>query len=329
MRVLLLGGTGFIGRAITERCLAEGHQVTLFHRGLSSPGAFPEAEHLIGDRTVDVSALEGRRFDVCFDTSAYEVAVVRASARAIRHPGLNYVFVSSVSVYADLARLAEDGPLQSDAEAEHATLSLERYGALKAACERALAEELDGRVLCVRSGLVVGPHDYDERFRYWLTRIARGGEVLAPGDPEALAQCIDARDLGAWMVHVAGSGRSGPINVTGEPMTMRALLETIRDVLGSDARFRWVPDEVLLAHAVRPYSEMPFWLPASIGARPVPTVVAHASGLSLRPFAETVRDTWQWLQQGWDAESSVRENRRMRVAGGMSPERERAILADA
>ncbi|MEJ7733932.1 MAG: NAD-dependent epimerase/dehydratase family protein, partial [Polyangiaceae bacterium] len=249
MRVLLLGGTGFIGRAITERCLAEGHQVTLFHRGLSRPGAFPEAEHLVGDRTVDVAPLVGRPFDVCFDSSAYEVPVVRASARALRHPGLRYIFVSSISVYADITQFGEDGPLQRDPDAEHATLTDANYGALKVACEEALAEELDGRVLCARPGLVVGPHDYDERFRYWLTRIARGGVVLAPGDPDAPAQCIDARDLAAWLLHVAGSDVTGPINVTGAAMPLRVLLETIREVVGSDARFRWVPDEVLLAHA--------------------------------------------------------------------------------
>lgn len=329
MRVVVLGGTGFIGRAITERCLAAGHQVTLFHRGLSRPGAFPDAEHVIGDRTVDLSPLAGRQFDVCFDSSAYEVPVVRASARALRHPALRYVFVSSISVYADLSRLDEDGPLQSDSDAETAALSLEKYGALKVACEQALSEELDGRVVCARSGLVVGPHDYDERFRYWLTRIAHGGEVLAPGDPEALAQCIDARDLAAWLVRVAGGDVTGAMNVTGAAMTMRNLLETIREVLGSDARFTWVPDEVLVAHAVRPYAEMPFWLPASLGARAVPIDRARATGLALRPFAETVRDTWAWLQAGWAAEASVRDNRRLRVEGGMSAERERAILADA
>ena len=329
MRVLLLGGTGFIGRAITEHCLAAGHQVTLFHRGLSNPGAFPDAEHVIGDRTVDVSPLRGRQFDVCFDSSGYEVPVVRASAQALRHPGLRYIFVSTISVYADLTQLGEDGPLQRTPDAEHARFSDDKYGALKVACEEALSEELEGRVLSARPGLIVGPHDYDERFRYWLTRIARGGEVLAPGNPEAAAQCIDARDLAAWLLRVAGSELTGPMNVTGAAMPLRTLLETIRDVLGSDARFRWVPDEVLLAHGVTPYAEMPFWIPGSLGARAVPTERALQSGLELRPFAETVRDTWAWLQKGWDAEVSVRENRIVRRPGGMSPEREQAILAAA
>jgi 2'-hydroxyisoflavone reductase len=287
-----------------------------------------------------------------FDTGGYEVPQVRAAARALRHPAMHYVFVSTISVYADFARAVEGGPVQSWDDAETGKLTLERYGALKAACERALDEEMEGRVFHVRAGLILGPHDYDERFRYWLGRIARGGEVLAPGDPSALTQAIDARDLAEWMMRSAEERRTGPCNATGEAMTMRQRLETIRDELGSDARFRWVPDEILVAHEVGPYSEMPFWLPASLGARPVdiqraldaglafrpfaetvslgarPVDIQRAldTGLAFRPFAETVRDTWSWLREGWDAEVNVRENRMIRVPGGMSQEREAKIL---
>jgi len=326
MRILVLGGTGFVGRHITAKCLDRGHAVTLFHRGRSNPTVFPEAEHVQGDRNVSFDPLQNRNFDVVFDTGGYEVPQVRSAARALKHPGLHYVFISTISVYADYARAVEDGPLQSWDEAETGKLSLERYGALKATCERALDEEMDGRVFHVRAGLIIGPHDYDERFRYWLERIARGGDVLAPGDPAALTQAIDARDLADWTVKMAEERRTGPCNATGAAMTMQERLETIRDELGSDARFHWAPDELLGAHEVGPYSEMPFWLPASIGARPVDIQRALAAGLTFRPFKETVRDTWAWMKEGWDAEVNVRENRMLRIRGGMTAERETKIL---
>lgn len=326
MQILVLGGTGFVGRHLAAACLAKGHAVTLFHRGRSNPNVLPEAEHVRGNRNESFEPLRGRNFDLVFDTGGYEVPQVRAAARALRHPAMHYVFVSTISVYSDFARGIEGGPLQTWDEAETGKLTLERYGALKAACERALDEEMEGRVFHVRAGLILGPHDYDERFRYWLERIIRGGDVLAPGDPSALTQAIDARDLATWMVQCAEERRTGPCNATGPAMTMRERLETIRDELHSDARFHWVPDEILTAHDVKPYSEMPFWLPASIGARPVDIQRALAAGLVFRPFAETVRDTWSWMRDGWDAEVSVRENRMIRVPGGMSNAREAKII---
>jgi 2'-hydroxyisoflavone reductase len=330
MRTLILGGTGFVGRHIAEHLLARGHAVTLFHRGRSNPGILREAEHVLGDREVDLAPLRGRAFDLVVDPAGYEVPVVRAAARAVARPGQHYVFVSSISVYADFGHTDEVAdPVRTIENAAAAALSFETYGALKAACERAIDEETGGHALHVRAGLILGPHDYDERFRYWLTRVAAGGEVLAPGDPEALTQAIDVRDLAAWIVACAEERVTGVFNATGAPMTMRSLLDTIRDVVGGDARFTWVPDEVLVEHEVRPFSEMPFWLPASVGARPVPIERALAKGLPLRPFAETVKDTWEWLRASWDAESSVRENRRLRIAGGMAPEREAKILEAA
>lgn len=327
MRILILGGTGFVGRHMAEACQKAGHELTLFHRGRSNAGLFDKAEHILGDRDVDLSPLAGRVFDAVVDTGGYEVKAVRSAARALAHPGLHYVFVSSISVYSDLKKTDEEGsPLHTIADAETASLSLGTYGALKTACERALEEELPGRVTHVRAGLILGPHDYDERFRYWLTRIARGGEVLAPGNPDAPTQSIDARDLGAWMLHCIQSKIMGTFNATGKPMTIRSLLETVREEVGGDARFVWVPDAILEAHQVSPWSEMPFWLPASVGSPVVPIERALGAGLLLRPFRETARDTWQWLSGGWEAEQSVRENRKLRIQGGMTAEREALIL---
>lgn len=327
MRLLLFGGTGFLGRAIAEVALARGHHLTLFHRGRSHPELFPRAEHVIGDRETDLERLAGRRFDAVIDTSAFEVFTVRKVARAVGP--LPYTFVSSVSVYESAARMGEDDPVRAVDDAEHATLDLGRYGGLKAACERALEEENPGRVASVRAGKIDGPQDLDERFRYWLTRIAKGGEVLAPGDPEALVQQVDVRDLAAWLVSCAENGAAGVMNATGDPMTMRAMLETIREVLGSNARFTWVPDDVLLADGVIPYAELPYWLPKSEGARPVPIERAKRAGLSFRPFVETVRDTWAWMRTSWDAEARVRDLRRLKIVAGLSEERERKLLRSA
>lgn len=326
MRALVLGGTAFVGRALVERCLARGHDVTVFNRGRSDPRPIPGVRVLVGDRKGDLSALAGQTWDVLFDPSGYEVAPVRASARAVQPP--HAVFVSSVSVYADPARMDEAGPVQSVPDPENEPLSLPAYGALKAACERAIEAELPGRVQHVRAGIILGPHDYDARFAYWLRRIAAGGEVLAPGRPEAPVQFVDVRDLADWMVRCAERRVVGTFNATGPgtPVTMASLLDGIREVVGSDARFTWVSDELLVRHAVRPYAELPFWLPASAGRFVVDAGRAVAEGLAYRPVHDTIRDTWAWLRDGWDAEASVRENRAMRVPGGMEADKERRIL---
>lgn len=325
MRILLFGGTRFLGRAIAEVALARGHSLTLFHRGLSNASLFPEAEHVLGNRDTELRLLAGRAFDAVIDTCAFEVPAVRTAARAVACN--HYLFVSSISVYASPAQLSEDAPVQSAENAETAALAFDNYGALKAACERALEEELPGRVLSVRAGKIDGPHDVDERFRYWLTRIADGGEVLAPGDPAAIVQTIDVRDLAAWIVLCAENGTRGVMNATGAPMTMRTFLETIREVVGGNARFTWVPDEVLIADRVMPYSEMPYWLPSKAGAAVVPTERATHAGLVTRPFADTVRDTWAWMQRSWDDEAHVRAQRRLKVPAGIGRDREARLLA--
>lgn len=331
MRVLLFGGTAFVGRHVTEALLGRGHQVTLFHRGLTDPDAFPGVEHVLGDRDRDTGKLAGTRFDVVIDTCGYEVPAVRASLQAVAHPGVHYVFVSSVSVYSDLSRMDEGGPLRHTADAEMARLSSDNYGALKAACERVVIEALPGRAQVVRAGLIVGPHDYDERFPWWLRRVARGGEVLAPGDPDAPVQLIDVRDLASWIALSAERRVAGIFNAAGpgQPLTMASLLETMREVLASDARFTWVDDAVLQAEGVAPYSEMPFWLPAALGHRPVDIGRAVGAGLTHRPVAETVRDTWAWLATGSEAADRARAHRTLRVPAGLTPERESRVLAAA
>lgn len=327
MRILLFGGTRFLGRAIAEAALARGHELVLFHRGLSNPSLFPQAVHVIGDRNADIRLVKAHTVDAVIDTSAFEVFTVRASARAVGP--VPYVFVSSVSVYADLTNMREDAPLKTAADAETAQLTLESYGGLKAECERALREELGEGVLCVRAGKIDGPHDLDERFRYWLTRLARGGVVLAPGDPSALVQHVDVRDLAEWIVLALESRVRGAVNATGLPMPMRTFLETLARAVASAARLEWVPDAILEADGVMPYSEMPYWLPARLGAQPVPTDRAVAAGLRCRPLEQTARDTWQWMQRSWDEEAPIRALRRLVLPAGISPERESKLLASA
>jgi len=329
MKTLIFGGTRFLGRAIAGVCFARGHEVTLFHRGRSNPNLFPNASHILGDRTSDLHLLGGRMFDAVIDTNGFEVGEVRKTARAIGTA--HYTFVSTISVYSDIANMDETGPIQTIADPETAPLTqetFENYGALKAACEKALNEELSHEVLSIRAGKIDGPHDVDERFRYWLCRIAEGGEVLAPGNPDALVQEIDVRDLADWIVRMTEERATGTFNATGEPMPMRAFLATIARAVG-DAKFVWVPDEILIQNDVRAYEEMPHWLPKNLGAQPVPIARALAKGLKFRPFIDTVQDTWKWMQRGWDEEANVRAQRRIKRPSGMARDRERAILARA
>ena len=216
MKLLVLGGTQFVGRAVTEIALERGHELTLFHRGRTNPDLFPEAEHLHGDRDHDLAALEGRSFDAVVDTSGYVPRAVRASVDALADT--HYVFVSTISVYADFARGPdEESPVH---------LRGDGYGELKAACERELPEG----ALIVRPGLIVGPHDPTYRFTYWVDRLARGGDVVAPEPRDAFVQLIDVRDLADWLVRAAEERLGGVFNAVGpaEPLTMHELLETIR-----------------------------------------------------------------------------------------------------
>jgi 2'-hydroxyisoflavone reductase len=315
VRLLLLGGPRFLGRAVTDAALAAGHEVTFFNRGKTNPELYPEVEHLVGDRSGELDALRGRSWDAVVDTCGYLPETVRASASALADSG-TYCFVSSISVYRDFTRVngeeslvAELGDLPADEVTE------ESYGPLKALCEDAARDVFGARALVVRPGLIVGPYDPTGRFTYWPHRIARGGEVLAPAPPENPTQVIDVRDLGAWIVDLCARRASGTYNATHPGVSLEDLLATCRQVASSDAEITWVSSEFLVEHDVGEWMELPLWLvdPALEYADRVDVSRALEAGLTFRPLEETVRGTLD------DAETTD--------AAGLRPEREAELLA--
>lgn len=295
MRLLVLGGTRFLGRALVEQALADRHEVTLFNRGRTNPQLFPEAEKLSGDRTLDLGALQGREWDAVIDVAGFLPRVVSLSVEALRGRVGQYVFVSSISVYADQSVPPVEGaPVTELADPEDETV--ETYGAQKAACERLCEAAFGERALIVRPGLIVGPHDSTDRFTYWPVRVAAGGRVLAPGAPRDPVQFVDVRDLSGWILRATRAGLAGTFNATGESMPFVRLLEECKQVTGSDAELVWVPSARLLAAGVEEWMGVPLWI-ASPGWQAANRVVvkkALAAGLTFRPLAETIRDTLAW-----------------------------------
>ena len=298
MRFLVLGGTQFLGRHVVGAALANGHDVTLFNRGLTNPELFPEAEHVHGDRDGDLGALDGRGFDAVVDTSGYVPRIVAATFDALG-PFAHYTFVSSISAYADLSQPRyEEDPLAQLAEPTEDYRS-EAYGALKALCEEVVRQRAPD-ALVLRPGLIVGPWDPTGRFSYWPGRLAAGGAVLAPAPPDADAQVIDARDLALWIVESAERSLTGTFNAVAPKTTRGALLETCRETAGSDAELVWVDPSFLLEHGIEEWMELPLWLsdPAYAAMLDTPVDRALAAGLRPRPLEETARDTLAWLQSG-------------------------------
>ena len=324
MKLLVLGGTIFVGRHIVEAALARGHEVTLLTRGQHNPDLFPEAEKLRGDRDGGLDALQGRTWDAVIDTCGYFPRVVRQSAELLSQAVGLYVFVSSISVYKDYSAVGmdENSPLATIPDEAVEEITGETYGALKVLCEGVVEAACPSRALIIRPGLVVGPHDKSGRFTYWPRRVAEGGDVLAPGRPEKRVQFIDARDLAEWTIRLTEAGRAGVFNaVSADPnWTMGRLLDESKAVSGSDARFRWVPDDFLLSEGVAPWSDLPLWLPDTdewAGAAFLSAARAVSAGLTFRPLAETIRETLDW-----DATLDESE----RPSAGIRREREAELL---
>ncbi|SDB98908.1 NAD-dependent epimerase/dehydratase family protein [Shouchella lonarensis] len=317
MKILILGGTRFVGRHLIDAALAQNHEVTLFNRGISSTKPLANVEVLHGDRNVDVSLLGKRQWDAVIDTSGYWPAQVRKAVEQLSHNVGHYTFVSSCSVYRDFSQQSigesSDGltltPEQLVALDRHDVdhdKQMAHYGALKYHCEDALQQAMPGRSLIVRPGLIVGPYDRTDRFVYWMRRLLRGGEVLAPGRAERAIQVIDGRDLAKWIIDRIKFSTIGTFNVVGPDykLTMGDFLSTCRDTIGISANFTWVDDDFLQKHDVQPWVEMPLWIPEKAhGDQPdlsgflsIAMTKAVKLGFTFRPLEQTVRDTVQWLQ---------------------------------
>ncbi len=328
MKILILGGTRFLGRHLARQALKAGHAVTLLHRGRSGPDLFPEADNRIGDRNGDLAVLAGGTWDVAIDTSAYVPRHVRTMAAALAGRVGQYQLVSTISVYAEpIAPGADEtAPTQTLADPETEALTAETYGGLKVLCEQAAQQAFGERCLVPRPGLIVGPHDPTGRFSWWVQRVQRGGEILAPGDPATPVQFIDVRDLADWMLLQAENGTAGAFNLTGPaaPIGMGELLHAARDTLNPAANFIWVDEAFVLEQGVAPWSELPVWVPsAQATIHTLSLQRALDTGLRIRPLAQTLRDTAAWLPQATPPAAAAVA----RPPAGLAPEREAAVLA--
>lgn len=324
MRILIIGGTIFLGRHLVAAAQERGHEVTLFNRGQHSPELFPEIEKLRGDRDGGLAPLAGRWWDAVIDTCGAYPRVVRQSAALLADAVDTYLFVSTMSVYPDLGvpNVDEETPVATMPDETVEEVRGDTYGPLKALCEQEVERALPGRALNIRPGLIVGPYDHSNRFTYWVHRVAQGGDVLAPGTPDQQLQFIvDVRDLAEWMVRMCEDKATGVYNAKGPDysLTMGELLETCKAESGSDARFVWVGEEFLREQGVGPWMELPLWLPPGMNEiNSSKSEKAWAAGLTFRPIAETVRATL-----AWDRTLPPDAERR----AGMKPEREAELLA--
>ncbi len=325
MRLLILGGTHFLGRHLTAEALARGHSVSLFHRGKTGADLFPEAEHLIGDRDGNLEALSGREWDAVIDTCGFVPRIARASAEKLAGAVGHYTFISTISVYPgfpETPHIDESSPVGKLDDPTIEEVTNESYGPLKALCEQAVQAIFPEHTLGVRPGLIVGPYDPTDRFTYWPQRVARGGEVLAPGRADFPVQFIDARDLAAWTLTMTEQGQTGTFNATGpdRTLTMGEVLDESKRASGSDAAFTWVPDAFLTQAGAESWVEVPLWAPEAEapGLSNVNCARAYAAGLTFRPLAETVRDTLTWA-------ATRPQDYQMRA--GLAPEKEAEILA--
>jgi 2'-hydroxyisoflavone reductase len=293
--------------------------VTLFNRGQTNPELFPDAEKIRGDRTQDLSPLGGREWDAVLDVATFLPRVVGLSVDALRGRVGRYVYVSSISVYADQSTPPVEGAAELELEDPNDE-RIESYGALKAACERIVQDAYGDAATIVRPGLIVGPHDPTDRFTYWPVRVAAGGEVLGPGSPDDPVQFVDVRDLARWILDLTERSVAGVFNATGESMAFARLLEECRAVTGSDARFTWVPSDRLLEAGVQEWMGVPLWIASPGWGAANRVVVSRAidHGLTFRPLAATIRDTLAWnAEREWPPAEDV----------GLTPERERELLA--
>jgi nucleoside-diphosphate-sugar epimerase len=332
LRILILGGTGFTGPYQVRYALSRGHKVTTFNRGKTHPGELPaEVEQLVGDRNGKLDALKNRKWDVVIDNPTTLPAWVRDAAQILKGNVERYVFISTISVYGEVKTgVDENAPTEKYEGADPYKETLEAmkasgyktYGPLKALSEKEAEKWFPGKTLIIRPGLIVGPRDESDRFTYWAVRIDRGGELLAPGDPNDPVQFIDARDLAEWTIRLVEDRNTGIYNATGpaKPLGMGRMLDEIKDSLKSNANFTWVNEQFLTQQKVEPWSDMPVWTGKESGIAKTNINRALNKGLTFRPLAETSRDTLAWFK-------SLPQDRQSKLHAGLAPEREAEVLA--
>lgn len=329
LRILVLGGTRFVGRHVADAFIAAGDSVTLFNRGVSDPVPRPDVENVRGDRAADLDALGGRTWDAVIDMCGYTPDVVRTAVRYFTPRARQYVFISSISVYdferAHSERVDEDAPLlRLPAGADSTAFNVEHYGALKSLCEAEVREAFGDRAAILRPGLIAGPHDATDRFTYWPVRVAAGGEMIAPPSDRDI-QYADARDAAQFAARLAHDQTGGIYNVVVPPetYTFDDLIAECERATGVRPKTRWMDETFLSEHGVEPWSELPLWIPkgdSSAALLRAGSDRARARGLQCRPLAETVRDTFAWA-------STARKLGELKA--GLSRAREQELLEAA
>jgi len=342
LNILILGGTGFTGPEQVNYALSRGHRVTLFNRNKTRPDMFKgKVDQLIGDLNTDTSALRGKKFDVIIDNPTTAPVWVRNVAQYMKGNTGHYIFISTISVYQDNAtpnadETAATTPMPPADSLDPYTLDRRNfgryYGALKSRSEKEVQDDYPGIFTIIRPGLIVGPLDRTDRFTYWPVRVAKGGEVLAPGTPNDVTQFIDARDLAEWTIRMAEKGPKdggGIYNATGPrtPLPMGEFLEHCKQVAGTNARFTWVPWSFLQEQKIRPWRDMTIVVPpdgeaAGFSRRNIDR--ALAKGLTFRPLDDTIRATLEWNNSRSPEDRAALDSGKV---GGISAAREAEVLA--
>ena len=328
MKILVIGGTQFVGRAMAQAVLDRGHELTLFNRGKTAAALFPSAEKIVGDRDGGLDALDGKRWDAVIDACGYYPRLVKDSVTKLKDAVGVYAFVSTISVFSDLtlSGIDESSPMGRDAGDGVEEFTGEKYGPFKTLCEEELLAVFPQNHLIIRPGLVTGPNDHTNRFGYWPARFAKGGDVLVPGSAERQLQHIDARDLAAFTLHCLENGTLGDFNATGPAVrqTMGDLVAACLEASGSGANPIYVDEAFLLENEVQPWSELPFWIPESAedsrGLFAFNVQKAVDAGLTFRPLIETVRDALAYENERAKAEDFHN------WAANLAPEKEAALL---
>jgi 2'-hydroxyisoflavone reductase len=318
MKLLLLGGTGFVGRHLVEYALERNHEVTLFNRGLSGRELFPNIETIIGDREKSHEALKGRTFDAVVDTNAKSPKVARAAATLFKSQAKHYTFISSMSVYKSLT----DGEINESSSVSELNLddledtTSRTFGARKALCERWIHDEVGEKLLVLRPGLIVGPHDVSDRFTYWPVRIAHGGDIIAPSDGSDAVRFIDVRDFASWTIRMIEAAECGVFNAVGPtaPLTMKRFLEECVRTCNPSSKLLWTPTDLLEKHGISAWTDIPVWMP---GLSQISIIKAEAAGLTFTPLHQTILDTLAWANEA---------QKKLPLKAGMTLEREAEFL---